>query len=1405
MKTFKRFFASLMVAVMVLTAAPLSGFVGMELNLDWLSFDWLDFNTKASAATYNGTCGENLTWTLDTSTGELIISGEGEMTDYSSYSSVPWYSYRSSIEKVTIGNGVTSIGNYAFYYCTNLTSITIPYSVTSIGDDAFSYCTSLTSITIGNGVTSIGSYVFEGCTSLTSITIPESVTSIGNGAFYICSSLTSITIPDSVTSIGANAFGDCTGLTSFTIPDSVTSISYCAFSYCTSLTSITIPESVTSIDDGAFYECTSLTSIAIPDSVTSIGSSAFSGCKSLTNITIPDSVTSIGNYAFQNCSGLADVSIGNGVTSIGYSAFEDCMSLIDVYYTGTQEQWNAITVGSGNDSLTSATIHFIQTGKCGDNLTWSLDTTTGELVISGTGEMIDYYYEVVPWNDYISSIKAVIIYDGVANIGKCAFSGCANLTSVTIPDSVTSIGSYAFDDCKNLADITIPNGVTDINHRAFGGCSSLISVTIGNGVTSIGSQAFSWCSSLTNIIIPDSVTGIGYQAFSSCTNLTSITIGNGVKSIGDNAFENCSSIEKVYYTGTKVEWDSIVLGYWHGLPLYKVILECNSERPYYNSGKCGDDIDWILYADGELVISGTGEMYNYDYYSDGDYTPWRDYHELIENVTISNGVANIGACTFEYCSSLTNITIPDSVTSIGDYAFRYCDSLTSITIPDSVTSVGYYAFDGCVNLTDVYYTGEIAGWCGINYRGDYSNPMCYSDNLYIQGALLTGEFVIPDGVEKIGNYAFLNCTEITSVIIPDSVSYIGYSTFEGCTGITEVTMPISAEIRYDSFSFYGCNSIKKVILTKGNGTVVDYDSGTGYAPWNNSSCSEVIIEEGVIGIGDNMFEYCTHITSITISNSVTSIGNYAFSYCTSLTSITIPDNVTSISDGAFYNCTSLANIENSDRVTRIGSYSFSGCTSLTSIAIPGSVESIGKNAFSNCKNLEEVIFNGDSIIEFGEEVFYSSPKAMICCEENSWLHFYASSNGMRFCLLDDSKIPTFEIKNNVLVSYRGASENVSVSIVNQIGYGAFEGNSTVEHIEIAKSVNVIYNNAFKNCSALKSVYIPQSVTSIGATAFNGCDDVTIWCYAGSYADEYAQTHNIDVEYITLSIDNSIIYLAPNEQTKVTYSLNTHLADNMSVVWESTDKTIVTVDSFGNIKGIKAGTAVVVVASKDGTMRDYCVVKVVGIEALSSLSIDFDSGIISGLYSNTKSLDGLITMTDSSCNLSYTTLGTDSIVYVERDNEIVDAYTILIYGDVNGDSWYDGQDAIIVDCLANGMLTKDDVGEAVYMAADCNHDGVIDGLDVALLNQAGTLLANVDQTKPTEVLLETSSEYVEYISLIDQSPEIEDETDTPEADLETEDTTPEQDANKETNFFEMIMNFIKAIIEKILSRIPVPYK
>ena len=183
------------------------------------------------AAIVDGTCGDNLTWSLNTKDSTLTIEGSGAMTNWIYSSSVPWNEYKSYIKTVSLPDGLTSIGENAFYRCSALTSVTIPNSLTSIGNQAFS-----------------------GCSALTSVTIPNSVTSIGNHAFFGCFGLTSVTIGNSVTSIGIQAFAYC-GLTSVTIPNSVTSIEHNAFQYCSGLTSVTIGNSVASIGSGAFAEC----------------------------------------------------------------------------------------------------------------------------------------------------------------------------------------------------------------------------------------------------------------------------------------------------------------------------------------------------------------------------------------------------------------------------------------------------------------------------------------------------------------------------------------------------------------------------------------------------------------------------------------------------------------------------------------------------------------------------------------------------------------------------------------------------------------------------------------------------------------------------------------------------------------------------------------------------------------------------------------------------------------------------------------------------------------------------------------------------------------------------------------------------------------------------------------------
>ena len=329
-------------------------------------------------------------WAFENCTGLTSITLGNSVTSIGSWA----FENCTGLTSITIPNSVTSIGSYAFYVCTGLTSITIPNSVTSIGDHAFDGCTGLRSITISNSVTSIEDDVFARCTSLTSITIPNSVTRIEDYAFAHCTGLTSITIPNSVTSIGNWAFLGCTGLTSITIPNSVTSIGNVAFSGCTGLTSInvasdnnyysdnngvlfnkkktelirypqgksqtsyTIPSSVTSIGSWAFENCTGLTSITIPNSVTRIGDGAFWSCTGLRSITISNSVTRIGSDAFFYCTGLTSITIPNSVTRIGDRAFIGCTGLKDVYYTGSKDEWKAISIGVDNYCLFNATIHY---------------------------------------------------------------------------------------------------------------------------------------------------------------------------------------------------------------------------------------------------------------------------------------------------------------------------------------------------------------------------------------------------------------------------------------------------------------------------------------------------------------------------------------------------------------------------------------------------------------------------------------------------------------------------------------------------------------------------------------------------------------------------------------------------------------------------------------------------------------------------------------------------------------------------------------------------------------------------------------------------------------------------------------------------------------------------------------
>lgn len=327
----------------------------------------------------------------------LSITGNGMMSGIT-YHARPWAEYRESIRNVNVVNGVANMCNHLFDGHDDMETIYIPKSVGTIGFRAL--CGSgVVDVVIPDGITYIDNELFAYCRSLKSVTIPDSVTKICGDAFYTCSSLVDINIPDSVTSIFPYAFSLCTSLTSATTPyvgenmfsecsklesviisDNFTSdtIDFGAFSNCTSLASITIPYGITTIDGMAFVNCYGLISIDIPSSVTTIGANAFD-CAGLRSIVIPDSVTSIGKHAFQctyltsvvlpdsiamiddytfyNCSHLVNVTIPDSVVSIGYSAFGYCRNLTSITYTGTVEQWTAMSFASWDQNTGNYTIH----------------------------------------------------------------------------------------------------------------------------------------------------------------------------------------------------------------------------------------------------------------------------------------------------------------------------------------------------------------------------------------------------------------------------------------------------------------------------------------------------------------------------------------------------------------------------------------------------------------------------------------------------------------------------------------------------------------------------------------------------------------------------------------------------------------------------------------------------------------------------------------------------------------------------------------------------------------------------------------------------------------------------------------------------------------------------------------
>ncbi len=292
----------------------------------------LSMITALPAVAASGTCGSNLTWTLNDS-GTLTVSGTGNME-----AGYIWVGKGLNIRSVVIKDGVTSISNSAFYGNENLTSVKMADSVTSIGDSAFGSCENLSSLTLSPNITNIAKKAFQYCKSITSFKIPSNVAVIENETFEFCRNLKTVDVPDGVTKIGNSAFGTCD-----------------------LLQNITIPNTVREIGNYAFFQCKSIKSIKIPYGVTTIGTHTFSACANLSSVEIPNSVTTIEWSAFDNCYSLKSIKIPISVTTLGKTVFSACPNLKDMYYLGTKNDWGYIKVDSTNYPVLNhngTTIHY---------------------------------------------------------------------------------------------------------------------------------------------------------------------------------------------------------------------------------------------------------------------------------------------------------------------------------------------------------------------------------------------------------------------------------------------------------------------------------------------------------------------------------------------------------------------------------------------------------------------------------------------------------------------------------------------------------------------------------------------------------------------------------------------------------------------------------------------------------------------------------------------------------------------------------------------------------------------------------------------------------------------------------------------------------------------------------------
>ncbi len=1075
----------------------------------------------------------------------------------------------SGLTSLTISNSVTAIGDGAFSHCSSFSGgLTIPNSVTSIGSGAFSYCTGFTGgLNIGNSVTSIGSWAFQDCNGFYSITnFAETPPILGEGSFAGWNLNTPVFVPCgfeevySLLSWGAfrNYYEMCggtvtvvanpieggmvTGGGTFETGQICTVMATEYEGYSFSYWELN-GKKISSDAEYSFYVAGDMTLVAhflseenivfadaiVKDICVSHWDTNGDGELSYVEAAL---VTDLNNYfignteitsfeelqyfiglasisgnAFYNCSGLTgNLIIPSFVTTIGDYAFYGCSG-----FTGDLTIPNSvITIGyhafHGCNGFTG-------TLTIGNSV-----TTIGPSAFEGC-------------NGFTGSLT---IPNSVTRIYPSAFFGCSGFTgNLLIPNSVTFIGEEAFYGCNGFTgNLTIPNSVTTIGTQVFSGCNGFTGdLIIPNSVTSIGNYAFSGCSGFSgSLIIPNSVTSIGDQAFVGCNGFTgSLTIGNSVTTIGQKAFQNCNGFSSVIIfaeTPPSLGW----LAFYPWSSNNPAFVPCGFEEAYASQswgefsdyiGLCGGYVDVVANPDEGGTIIGGGII------------------EAGETCTLT-AVANEGYAFVKWTQNGT------TVSSNSEYTFY---------VPNDMTLVAHFLSDEIIVFADANVKAIcVANWdtngdvelsyaeAAVvtnleNYFRNNTQITSFNELQYFIGLSSINEYafqncsgltsiLLPNSVTTIGNSAFYNCSGLTgSLTIPNSVTSIGIETFYGCSGFTgSLTIPNSVT-SIGGYAFFGCNGFTGSLTIPNSVTSIGGYAffGCGFNGLDINMVnipSDFIINVGgsyaglltignsVTTIGYRAFSNCSGFTgSLTIPNSVTTIGNDAFNNCSGFTgSLVIGNSVITIGYYAFYGCsgfTGSLTIPNS--VTTIGSFAFRDCSGFTgSLTIGNSVTTIGSYAFFNCSGLTGSLTIGNSVTTIGGSAFYycsGLTGSLTIGNSVTTIGSYAFHSCCNFdsivvesgnTVYDSRESSNALIKTSTNELILGCKNSIIPNSVTTIGNGAFYNCSGLTgSLTIGNSVTTIGEDAFYNCSGLTgSLTIPNSVTTIGNSAFGSCSGFT---------------------------------------------------------------------------------------------------------------------------------------------------------------------------------------------------------------------------------------------------------------------------------------------------------------------------